>query len=408
MDNDDNKVLIIESVIKSNVFLNYLKKLIIDILYENQVSFSSIKKEGSFYIIKLIKDNELVHAMDLLDKVSGISRIFIAQFFVVDYDVISQTVIKIGKKILLDNEKFSITIATSKENNIKKNEFLFFRQDLEFLIISELSSISTSIKYVRNESEADKILFVLIGTNFAYISLLLKKGKEVMPFKFLKEKVICPVYNEYSFLSLIAILNNGFFPFPFIFYNNENQLIKILKSFDKIIKNYPIRHIDINLIQLDEQLHYNTFSKFKTNDTFYRNEKTMVKLMLDEIIVVTLLQLKIDIDFICLPLLPFLHPLWFFKKNIHLSFKSGKIPLTPFLFNYEFKNTLKDFYNCDRSAIDEQSLDSIISFLDITQEEFEIFFEKFAKIFKLPSKKEIVQFNLDVGKDDILDILDSI
>jgi hypothetical protein len=407
LDNVDNKVLIIESVIKSNVFLNYLKKLIIDILYENHVSISSIKKDGSFYIIKLIKDNELVHAMDLLDKVSGISRIFIAQFTVVDYDVISQTVIQIGKKILLNDEKFSITIATSKENNKNKNNFLFFRQDLEFLIISELSSISTGIKYVRNESEADKILFVLIGTNFAYISLLLKKGKEIMPFKFLKEKVICPVYSEYSFLSLIAILNNGFFPFPFIFYNNENQLIKILKSLDKIIKNYPIRHIDINLIQLDEQL-YNIYSKFKTNDTFYRNRKKVVKLMLDEIIVVTLLQLKVDVDFICLPLLPFLHPLWFFKKNIHLSFKSGKIPLTPFLFNYEFMNTLKDFYNCDKSAIDEQSMDSIISFLDITQEEFEIIFEKFVKIFELPSKNEIMQFNLDVGKDDILDILDSI
>ncbi len=407
MDNVDNKVLIIESVIKSNVFLNYLKKLIIDILYENHISFSSIKKDGYFYIIKLNKDNELVNAMDLLDKVSGISRIFIAQFFVVDYDVISQKVIQIGKKILLNDEKFSITIATSKENDKNKNKFLFFRQDLEFLIISELSNISTGIKYVRNESEADKILFVLIGTNFAYISLLLKKGKEMMPFKFLKEKVICPVYSEYSFLSLIAILNNGFSPFPFIFYNNENQLIKILKSLDKIIKNYPIRQIDINLIQLDEQ-HYNIYSKFKTNDTFYRHKKTMVKLMLDEIIVVTLLQLKIDIDFICLPLLPFLHPLWFFKKNILLSFKSGKIPLTPFLFNYEFQNTLKDFYNCDKSAIDDQSLDYIISFLDITQEEFEITFEKFVKIFELPSKKEIMQFNLDVGKDDILDILDSV
>ena len=407
MDNVDNKVLIIESVIKSNVFLNYLKKLIIDILYENHISFSSIKKDGSFYIIKLNKDDELVNAMDLLDKVSGISRIFIAQFFVVDYDVISQKVIQIGKKILLNDEKFSITIATSKENDKNKNNFLFFRQDLEFLIISELSNIPTGIKYVRNESEADKILFVLIGTNFAYISLMLKKGKEMMPFKFLKEKVICPVYSEYSFLSLIAILNNGFSPFPFIFYNNENQLIKILKSLDKIIKNYPIRQIDINLIQLDEQ-HYNIYSKFKTNDTFYRHKKTMVKLMLDEIIVVTLLQLKIDIDFICLPLLPFLHPLWFFKKNILLSFKSGKIPLTPFLFNYEFQNTLKDFYNCDKSAIDDQSLDYVISFLDITQEEFEITFEKFVKIFELPSKKEIMQFNLDVGKDDILDILDSV
>jgi hypothetical protein len=407
LDNVDNKVLIIESVIKSNVFLNYLKKLIIDILYENHISFSSIKKDGSFYIIKLNKDDELVNAMDLLDKVSGISRIFIAQLFVVDYDVISQKVIQIGKKILLNDEKFSIMIATSKENDKNKNNFSFFRQDLEFLIISELSNIPTGIKYVRNESEADKILFVLIGTNFAYISLMLKKGKEMMPFKFLKEKVICPVYSEYSFLSLIAILNNGFSPFPFIFYNNENQLIKILKSLDKIIKNYPIRQIDINLIQLDEQ-HYNIYSKFKTNDTFYRHKKTMVKLMLDEIIVVTLLQLKIDIDFICLPLLPFLHPLWFFKKNILLSFKSGKIPLTPFLFNYDFQNTLKDFYTCNDSAIDEQSLDSIISFLDITQEEFEITFEKFVKIFELPSKKEIMQFNLDVGKDDILDILDSV
>jgi hypothetical protein len=407
LDNVDNKVLIIESVIKSNVFLNYLKKLIIDILYENHISFSSIKKDGSFYIIKLNKDDELVNAMDLLDKVSGISRIFIAQLFVVDYDVISQKVIQIGKKILLNDEKFSIMIATSKENDKNKNNFSFFRQDLEFLIISELSNIPTGIKYVRNESEADKILFVLIGTNFAYISLMLKKGKEMMPFKFLKEKVICPVYSEYSFLSLIAILNNGFSPFPFIFYNNENQLIKILKSLDKIIKNYPIRQIDINLIQLDEQ-HYNIYSKFKTNDTFYRHKKTMVKLMLDEIIVVTLLQLKIDIDFICLPLLPFLHPLWFFKKNILLSFKSGKIPLTPFLFNYEFQNTLKDFYNCDKSAIDDQSLDYVISFLDITQEEFEITFEKFVKIFELPSKKEIMQFNLDVGKDDILDILDSV
>jgi hypothetical protein len=407
LDNVDNKVLVIESVIKSNIFLNYLKKLIIDILYENHVSFSSIKKEGYFYVIKLVKDNELVNAMDLLEKVSGISRIFIAQFFVVDYDVISQTVIQIGKKILLNDEKFSITIATSKENDKNKNKFLFFRQDLEFLIISELSNVSTGIKYVRNESEADKILFVLIGTNVAYISLLLKKGKEMMPFKFLKEKVICPVYNEYSFLSLIAILNNGFFPFPFIFYNNENQLIKILKSLDKIIKNYPIRQIDINLIKLDEQ-HYNTYSKFKTNDTFYRNRKTMGKLMFDEIILITLLQLKIDIDFICLPLLPFLHPLWFFKKNIHLSFKSGKIPLTPFLFNYDFQNTLKDFYTCDDSAIDEQSLDSIISFLDIAQEEFEITFEKFVKIFELPSKKEVMQFKLDVGKDDILDILDSV
>ena len=68
LDNINNKVLIIESIIKSNVFLNYLKKLIINILYENQISFSSIKKDGYFYIIKMKKNDELVFAMDLLIK----------------------------------------------------------------------------------------------------------------------------------------------------------------------------------------------------------------------------------------------------------------------------------------------------------------------------------------------------
>ena len=249
---DKNNVIIIESVIKSDIFLNYLKKLIIDILNENTISFSSVKKDGFYYIIELKKSKELVFTMDLLSKVTGISCIFIAKPLVVDYDILSQRIIKIWKEILMPGEKFYIRITLSNENDFKKNEFIFFRKDLEFFIISELSSFSIDIKYVKNEVEADKILFILIGTDFAYVSLLLKRCIDIMPFKFLKEKVICPLYNDYSFLSLISNLNNGFFPFPFIFYSDGNQLIKILKSFDKIIKRYPIRQIDINLINLEK------------------------------------------------------------------------------------------------------------------------------------------------------------
>ena len=81
------------------------------------------------------------------------------------------------------------------------------------------------IKYVKNESDADKILFILIGTDFAYISLFAKKCKDIIPFKFLNEKIICPIYdNEYSFLSSNFILNNGFFPFPFIFYSTRKSI----------------------------------------------------------------------------------------------------------------------------------------------------------------------------------------
>jgi len=407
---DNNNVIIVESAIKSDLSLNYLKKLIIDILHENNVYISSIKKDGFYYIIELKKSNEIVFTMDLLSKVSGISYIFIAKPLVVDYDVLSKRVIQMWKEILLPGEKFYITITLSDETNFKKNEFVFFRKDLEFFIISELSSFSIDIKNVRNEIEADKILYILIGKDFAYVSLLLKRCNELMPFKFLKEKVICPLYNEFSFLSFISILDNGFFPFPVFFYSSKNQLIKILKSFDKVIKRYPIRLIDINLINMEKVNLDLTRSLPKNNDDYSEVHKKMVyELMVEEIIVLILLQMKkVDLNFICLSFLPFFHPLWFIKKNVQLSFESGKIPLTPFLFNYDFKYNLKDFYKINNSMDVGQPLNSSLSFLDIEQKNYNLIFQKFVNTLKLPSTNEIIQFNLDMRKDDVLDILDSI
>jgi hypothetical protein len=407
---DNNNVIIVESAIKSDLSLNYLKKLIIDILHENNVYISSIKKDGFYYVLELKKSNEIVFTMDLLSKVSGISYIFIAKPLVVDYDVLSKRVIQIWKEILLPGEKFYIIITLSDENNFKKNEFVFFRKDLEFFIISELSSFSIDLKNVRNEIEADKILYILIGNDFAYVSLLLKRCKELMPFKFLKEKVICPLYNEFSFLSFISILDNGFFPFPVFFYSSRNQLIKILKSFDKIIKRYPIRLIDINLINLEKVNLDLTRSLPKNNDDYSDVQKKMVyELMVEEIIVLILLQMKkVDLNFICLSFSPFFHPLWFIKKNVQLSFESGKIPLTPFLFNYDFKYNLKDFYKINNSMDVEQPLNSNLSFLDIEQKNYNLIFQKFVDTLKLPSTNEIIKFNLDMRKDDVLDILDSI
>jgi hypothetical protein len=96
------------------------------------------------------------------------------------------------------------------------------------------------------------------------------------------------------------------------------------------------------------------------------------------------------------------------KKNVQLSFESGKIPLTPFLFNYDFKYNLKDFYKINNSMDVEQPLNSTLSFLDIEQKNYNLIFQKFVDTSKLPSTNEIIKFNLDMRKDDVLDILDSI
>jgi hypothetical protein len=408
MDNK-SKVIIIEPIIKSNIFLMYLKKLIINILHENKISLSSIKKDGFYFIIKIKKNDEIVFTMDLLSKVSGIAYILVAKSLIIDYNILSQSIIRVGKRILLKGEKFSVIITTSKDGLCKK-EFLFLKKDLEFFVISELSSLSLGVKYVKNECEADKTLFVLIGSNLAYVSLLLKRGNEIIPFKFLRETVICPIYKEHSFLSLVSVLDNGFFPIPLIFYNDENQLIKLLKAFEKIVKRYPIKKITINLLNLNDIDSGRNEFYLKNNDRYKQDKEEMAKVLLfDEVIVKILLQSKIDAKFICLPFLPFLHPFWFFKKNILLSFESGKIPLTPFLFNYKLNYNLKDFYDCSTDGARQKPVEPNPLFLDVTPKEYENYYKKTTNMINTSSSsKEIRRFNLDAGKDDILDIINSI
>ncbi len=408
---DEKKVLVLESIIKSDAFLDYLYNLIRDTLNENGILFLTIKKDGFYFIVELKNIKEMVFTMDLLRKISGISCIFIAKCLMIDFNVLSQSITQIGKETLLPNERFSVTIRTSKLENPQDNDdFLYFKKDLEFYVISEISSLSPDIKYVTNDSEADKTLFVLIGCDFAYVSILLTKNKEIIPFKFFRETVICPIYNDYSLLSFISILNNGFFPIPFVFYDGESNLRQTLKSFEKIIKKYPINNIAINLTDLTG-LYPNSDKSYLDYGLNSNQSKRMMmkKLIYDETIVTVLLQMGTEANFICLPFLPFLHPLWFFKKNIVLSFESGKIPLTPFLFNYDFIHHLRDFYDSNNNAVDKKSSGFCSLYLDVAPEEFELVFQKFkTNHLNGVSLTETKQFDLDVRKDDILDILNSI
>ena len=408
---DENKVLVLEPAIKSDTFLDYLYNLISVTLNENSILILTIKKDGFYFIVELLNSKEMVFAMDLLSKISGISCIFLAKCLKIDFDALSKTITQIGKEILLPGEKFSITIRTSKKDDSKDNDdILFFIKDLEFIAISEISILSPDIKYVTNDLDADKTLFVLIGSDFAYVSILLTKSKEIIPFKFLRAAVICPIYDDYSFLSLISILNNGFFPIPYVFYDGESNLRQTLKTLYKVVKKYPINNIVINITDL-AHLHPNADRPF-LDCGFESNQSkgAMLKRLITEGAIVTfLLQTTADTKFICLPFLPFLHPLWFFEKNILLSFESGKIPLTPFLFNYEFKHHLRYFYSFNSNTVDERSPGFCPRYLDVTREDFELVFQNIkTNHLNGVSSKETRQFELDVRKDDILDILNSV
>ncbi|MGN6624571.1 MAG: hypothetical protein ACTHKK_10550 [Candidatus Nitrosocosmicus sp.] len=405
---NNNKVIVIESLVKSDTFLTYLKKLIRNTLWENNVAISSIKRDGIYFIIQLGKNDEMVFVMDLISKIAGINIVFIAKPMFIDYDVISQSALKIGKKLLLPEEKFSITVTTSKKSMLKDDKVLFFKKDIEFLIASELSSLSTGNKYVKNTFDADKILIILIGTDFAYVSLSLKKGNGIIPFNFQNEKVACPLYSEeYSFLSLISLLNNGFFPDLFIFYSNRDQLLRILKLFEIIIKKYPVSILNIHLIDI-------SYTRLKIRKSLIKNKhistlikKTLFKMIMEEIIIKMLLQIKMNDNFVCLPFVSYIHPLWFIKKNVMATYDLGRIPLTPLIYNFEYKNILQYFKDINTPSITRNSFSCETSLFDLEKETFESIFKKSITMVEIRASK-ITKTFLDIRKDDILDILDSV
>lgn len=90
-----------------------------------------------------------------------------------------------------------------------------------------------------------------------------------------------------------------------------------------------------------------------------------------------------------------------------MSFDSGKIPLTPLIYNFEYKNILEYFNSLNKSFIIEQSLESDDSFFSLKKENFEAVIEKLITMIKISANK-ITKNRLDLRKDDVLDVLDSI
>ncbi|HXT83757.1 MAG TPA: hypothetical protein VN704_05420 [Verrucomicrobiae bacterium] len=403
MDKKNDKVIIIEPSIQSDLFLNYLKDVVFNILKENSISLLSIINDGFYFVIQLKKNDELVYALNLLGKIPGISCVFIAKYFVNEYDLLTKSIIPIWKDLLFSGESFHIKIISSTCN--KKSEKNLSLKDLEFFLISELTSSCTGVKYINSEENVEKIFFILMGTEYAYVSLLLKKLKNAIPFNFMNQQVTCAIYNDYCFLSIDSILKSGFIPLLFFFYSSRNQLLKFLKIFDKIIKNYPIQEIEINLVSL-ENVHHKLSSLYEMFDFSDLGKDVTVELFKEQIILFLMYRFK-NHDVICLSFLPLLHPFWFIKKNIQLSFQSNKIPLLPFLFEFNSMSNIVSFYKFNNLRI-ETCISN--SFLDANQITFDNLCQKILKDVTIMDdiNNNVLNFKLDLRKDDILDILNSV
>jgi len=406
---ENSHAIVMEPTIKSISFLKFLKKSANDLLKSNEYKPKSIEMEGFYVIIFLRDDSQLVQATELLRKISGVSYVFIAAVLNLEYDTLSRSILSIATKLVMNGEKYLIKIETSKLTKSKDDEFTYFKHDLEFFIQTELSSQVKGLIPVQDESHADKILYILIGNDIALISLLVLKGSDCIPFNFLQTDVACPIYDDCSLLSLVQVLDSGYMPMPVLFFDNQLDLIQKIRKFDEIIRNYPIEFVTIYLISMQDtqQASVRPTNRASRGHHISKEKGNPIQsLIYEQVIIQILLRNDFDSFFVSFPFVPFIHPNWFIQKNIKLFNQSKKILLTPLLFGcppQTFEKSLTKLVGLN-STINQSIL--IRNYLD--DSEPKDFAEATDRYTKSINTGDFEKFSLNVRKNDIFDILDSV
>ena len=406
---ENSRAIVMEPTIKSISFLKFLKKSANDLLKSNEYKPKSIKTEGFYVIIFLRDDSQLVQATELLRKISGVSYVFIAAVLNLEYDTLSRSILSIATKLIMNGEKYLIKIETSKLTKSKDDEFTYFKHDLEFFIQTELSSQVKGLIPVQDESHADKILYILIGNDIALISLLVLKGSDCMPFNFLQADVACPIYDDCSLLSLVQVLDSGYMPMPVFFFDNQLDLIQKIRKFDEIIRNYPIEFVTFYLISMQDTQQSSVRPTNRASRGHHISKEKgnpIQSLIYEQVIIQILLRNDFDSFFVSFPFVPFIHPNWFIQKNIKLFNQSKKILLAPLLFGcppQAFEKNLTKLFGLN-STINKSIL--IRNYLD--DSEPKDFAEATDRYTKSINTGDFKKFSLNVRKNDIFDILDSV
>ncbi|MDF0680713.1 MAG: hypothetical protein P0116_07095 [Candidatus Nitrosocosmicus sp.] len=405
----NNRAIVMEPAIKSISFLKFLKKSANTLLKSNKYKPKSIKTEGFYVIIFLFDDSQLVQAAELLRMISGVSYVFIGAAIKLEYDTLSRSILSIATKLFVNGEKYLIKIETSKRTELKDDEFTYFKHDLEFFIQTELSSQAKGLIPVQDEPLADKILYILIGNDIAFISLLVLKGSDCTPFNFLQSDVTCPIYDDCSLLSLVQVFDSGYMPVPVFFFHNQLDLIQKIRKFEEIIRHYPIESVTFYFFSMPDiqQSSLRTSKRADGDDNISKQKGSPIQsLIYEQAIIHILLRHDFDSSFVSFPFVPYSHPNWFIQKNLKLFNQSKKILLTPLLFGCPpqvFEKKLTRLFGLD-SAINQGIL--IRNYLD--DHEPRDFAKAKDRYTRSISANSIKKFSLDVRKNDIFDILDSV
>ena len=250
---EDTLVVVYPSLFAENK-INQLIENIKKILKMKNLKFGKITKDD---FLICVQADDPVFVSSAIGLLFGIKQIIIAKQIKNDFKTIVSQVSEIGSNLLLKGEKFYV----KADGNAKG----FVIKDLELAATSALIQKNQKISAKPGtEAKHDKLLQIYVTKLNAYVCIFIDKGLGGTANNSQNERTICSIYDEFSALSCLETIKQGFEVKLLVCYETREDLIHLVKIMEKILPR---------MLRTEMELEFHKISKFggKSEDVLSKN-----------------------------------------------------------------------------------------------------------------------------------------
>jgi hypothetical protein len=287
---DNALVVIFPSVFAYNK-MNSLVFNIKKILQLQKQKFQKVKKDESVIIVEA---NDPVFASSAINLLFGIEKVAIAKQVKNDFNTLVSSIAKIGMNILLKGDRFYVKV----EGHAKG----FLPKDIEMAATSSLIEKTSKLdSKPGTEDKYDKLIYTYLTKSNGYVCIFTDKGKGGIPNNSQNEKIVCCIFDEFSAISCLETLREGFDVKIIVCFQKESDLLNLVKMVNRIIQHALKSKIELKFFKIA-----NTGSSARS---YFLLIETVVEILLD-------IASKEKFDRISLPVSPLIFPQSFIDKII--------------------------------------------------------------------------------------------
>ena len=222
--NDNTCIVVFPSMFTKNK-ISELTSNIKKILKIHNLKFQSVIKDG---LVIVVKASDPVFASSAINLLFGIEKIIIANKIKNEFNAIISEITTVGSRLLLKGEKFYVNVEGMSTGYLPKDVEISATSKLIQKTIKLNTKPGTKTKY-------DKLLYTYLTKSNGYVSIFLDNGLGGVPNNSQNQKTICCIFDEFSAISCLECIKQGFEVKIIICYQKQTELRNLVKILNHVI-----------------------------------------------------------------------------------------------------------------------------------------------------------------------------